>query len=302
MANAAAPPARLTTAEGLTISASTSADGDVFARFFAGYDKAFVLPNEKEDEEGFARCFALNAGEDYDRLSALYGPYSEVCLVAEEGTLEVGGANFIAMPIGADTVTANLNYIYINTNARGRGHLSRLTAGVRETLAALFPGRREILMFIEQNDPFRMSAEDYARDTAFTGLDQFDRLRIWAKLGARVVDFPYEQPPLSVDQGADDTLVYSVLGARGDSLSSCALEAHLRRFFGVSVLKGAAIEANAVASGQLTELQRGCGAGDAIALRDPAPLLRQIASRDAVAAIWPFGAPATFRAALNAAL
>lgn len=302
MANAAAPPERLVTADGLTFSSSIRADSDVFARFFAGYDKAFVLPNEKEDEEGFARCFELNFGADYERLSALYGPYSEVCLVAHDGDLEVGGANFIAMPVNANTITANLNYIYINEAARGRGYLARLVAGTRETLAALFPGRAELLLFIEQNDPFRMSAGDYARDTAFTGLDQLDRLRIWAKLGARVVDFAYEQPPLSEDQGADDTLVYSVLGARGDALSACALEMHLRRFFGVSVLKGAPLEANAVASGQLAQLNRACEAGGAVALRDPAPLLRELPSRDAITAHWPFGPPATFRAALDAPL
>jgi hypothetical protein len=298
MANAVAPPDRLVTTDGLRISTTISADRDVFARFFAGYDKAFVLPNEKEDEEGFERCFALNFGAAYDRLSVLYGPYSEVCLTAKDGVLDVGGANFIAIPTDARTVTANLNYIFINQAARGRGHFSRLVAGVRETLAALFPGRARILIFIEQNDPFRMSAEDYRRDTEFTGLDQFDRLRIWARLGARVVDFPYAQPPLSADQAADDTLVYSVLGAQGEALEACTLEAHLRRFFGVSVLKGAPLEANAVASAQLSDLRAACADGAAIALCDPSALLARIKTRADVARFWPANPPPTFRAAL----
>lgn len=296
-AQAPSPPARLVTAEGLRLSTAIDADGAVFARFFAGYDKAFVLANEKEDEEGFRRCFALNFGDDYARLSALYGPYSEVCLIAEKDGVEIGGANFIAMPIDARTISANLNYIYINQGARGRGHLARLLGGVRETLAALFPGRAQTLVFVEQNDPFRMSADDYRRDTAFTGLDQFDRLRIWAKLGARVVDFAYEQPPLSAEQDADDTLVYSVLGA--EMLSACALEAHLTRFFGVSVLKGADLASNAPAQAQLAALKAACERGEAIALRDPARLLGAIRRREDAVQRWP-SLPDSFRAALAA--
>ncbi len=295
MTHAASPPKQLITGEGLRLSTAISAEDDVFARFFAGYDKAFVLPNEKEDEEGFRRCFELNFGADYARLSGLYGAYSEVCLVAEKDGVEIGGANFIAMPIGEDSVSANLNYIYINQAARRQGHLARLVAGVRETLAALFPGRARILMFIEQNDPFRMSAEDYRRDTEFTGLDQFDRLRIWAKSGARVVDFDYAQPPLSAEQGADDTLVYSVLGV--ETLSACALEAHLTRFFGVSVLKGADIAANAPAHAQIAVLKQACARGGMIALRDPSALLGAIARREDALARWPL-LPESFRAAL----
>lgn len=300
MANAASPPDRIDTADGLTLRTAISAETEVFARFFAGYDKAFVLPNEKEDEAGFARCFALNSGEDYQRLSALYGAYSEVCLVADEGEEAIGGANFIAMPIDDDTVTANLNYIYIEAEARGRGNLSRLIEGVRETIAAIYPDHSRVLIFIEQNDPFRMSAADYKRDTSFTGLDQFDRLRIWAQRGALVVDFPYAQPPLSDDQEADDTLVYSVLGAETPALDACMLEAHLRRFFGVSVLKGAELEDNQAARSQLAGLNAACAEGGRVALLDPGRMLAALKRRADIAKVWPENRPATFRDALRA--
>lgn len=295
--NAPSPPPRINTASGLVLTTAITEKSDAFARFFAGYDQAFVLPNEKEDEEGFAQCFALNFGVDYARLSAAYGAYSEVCLVAEEGGVDVGGANFIAMPVGEDTITANLNYIYTNRSARGRGLFTRLVDGVREAVAATFPGRARVLVFIEQNDPFRMSAEDYARDTDFTGLDQFDRLRIWARRGARVVNFPYAQPPLSPDQGEDDTLVYSVLGAEGDDLSACTLAAHLRGFFGVSVLKGAALESNEAAFAQVRALEAACAAGGAVGLIDPRPLLARIGARADVDKLWPMP-PRDFRQAL----
>jgi GNAT superfamily N-acetyltransferase len=266
--------------DGLRLHVTTKGRGETFERFFAGFDRAFVLPNEKEDREGFQTCLSLNHGPDYDRLSALYGPYREVCLVAEESGQEIGGANFIAMPIPGGPVTANLNYIFVNAAMRGRGYLAKLLRAAREIALELFsPMSSTALIFIEQNDPFRMSAQDYARDTEFTGLDQLDRLRIWSRLGARVVDFPYRQPPLSASSAVDDTLLYSVLGASAPRLDACVLHAHLRLFFGVSVLKGAALSGNEAAQSQLAALEQACAAKGSIALLDPDPLLADLKVR-----------------------
>jgi hypothetical protein len=278
---------------------TTTGPDAVFDRFFAGYDKAFVLPNEKEDRDGFVVCFQMNEGAPYARLRALYGPFSEVSLVASDASGdEIGGANFIAMPSddGA-AVTANLNYIYIHAAQRRKGHFARLYEAVRETIAAIYAAP-ETLVFIEQNDPLRMSPDDYARDTSFSGLDQYDRLRIWAKLGAKVVDFSYKQPPLSADQGVDDTLLYSVLGASGDAISACLLEGHLRRFFGVSVLKGADLSANAAAHEQTAALKASCAKGERIVLLDPRALLAKVHRPADAARLWA-QAPGDFRAALR---
>jgi hypothetical protein len=289
---------RIATASGLALRATDTGEGEVFERFWAGFDKAFVLPNEKEDIAGFKACFDLNHGDAYRELSATYGPYHEVSVIAEENGVGIGGANFIAMPADAQTITANLSYIFVNEAARGKGHLGRLVSAVRETIAGLFPGHARVLVFIEQNDPFRMAEADYRRDTAFTGLDQIDRLRIWAKLGAKVVDFPYAQPPLSDDQEVDDTLVLSVLGADAPTLDACVLGGHLRRFFGVSVLKAAPLDANPAAREQVEQLRIACGAGATIDLIDPASLLARMPSREAAFALWS-PPPATFRDALR---
>jgi hypothetical protein len=289
---------RIAAANGLTLRATDRGEGEVFQKFWAGFDKAFVLPNEKEDIAGFKACFDLNHGDDYKKLSAIYGPYHEVSVIAEENGVEIGGANFIAMPANATTITANLSYIFVNEAARGKGNLGRLVAAVREMIAGLFPGHARVLVFIEQNDPFRMPEENYRRDTDFTGLDQIDRLRIWAKLGAKVVDFPYAQPPLSDDQDVDDTLLLSVLGADAPTLDACVLGSHLRRFFGVSVLKAQPLDGNPAARDQVEQLRLSCSAGGKIDLVDPAPLLARMPSRDAAFALWN-PPPATFRAALR---
>jgi len=272
----------MTATNGLQLDATLDAESPIFRTFFEGYDAAFVLPDEKEDEEGFALCLALNHGEDYRRLSARYGAFREVCAVARDRAgNRIGGINFIAAP-AEGFVCANLNYIYIDAGARGQGNFRKLVAGATELIASLFPNGGRPLVFIEQNDPIAMSAEAYQHDTSFTGLDQVDRLRIWAKAGAKVVDHAYVQPPLSAEQSADDTLVYSVLGAPGDSLSACVLSAHLARFFGISVLKGAPLEGAPAAADQIAALEAQCRAGAAIRLIDPTRALERAPNRDAM--------------------
>jgi hypothetical protein len=169
----------------------------------------------------------------------------------------------------------NLNYVFINSPTRGKGYFRRLvgdlphlalsllvttngddlpSAWIRSDYATL-PTMR-CFLFFEQNDPYRMSRQDYELDTKYTGLDQLTRIEIWGRLGARIIDFPYVQPPLTRDQCADDTLVYSVLGAQENALSPWLLHAHLERFFGISVLKGRDPFAEPTAAKQLSILDK----------------------------------------------
>jgi hypothetical protein len=263
----------------LMLLATDRGDDAVFDRFYQGYDRAFILPDEKESRDGLLACLALNHGPAHAALVARYGAFQELCLVAQApGGRFIGGANLFAVAPapGQRLVTANLNYIYVDAAARGRGHLRQLLRQIAALVARLFPAAEAsgALLFIEQNDPLLMSDEAYARDSRFTGLDQIDRLRIWARQGAKVVDFPYVQPPLSAGQAADATLVYSVLGADGDRLPASLLAHHLRGFFGVSVLKGAALADHPVARAQLELL----AAGASVPLLDPTPALAALAA------------------------
>lgn len=279
------------TASGLVLDCTIHPNSPVVERFFAGYDKAFVLPREREELAGFKACLALGAGPANEDLVARYGPFRELIAVALDQGVMVGGANFIVFPLGLDDeggrplLSANLNYLFVASDARGKGYFRRLVGAVRELMVSLFPSATgetpRLLTFIEQNDPLRMDPDDYRLDTEFTGLDQLERLRIWAKLDARVVDHPYVQPALSAEHEPDDTLVLSVLGSNGSKLQACALEAHLRRFFGISVRKGEPLEADAAATAQLTALSAACAAGADIALIDPMPLAGAVYTPDA---------------------
>jgi hypothetical protein len=268
---------------GLLIEATVSPDSPILQAFYAGYDAAFVLPNEKEEHAGFEKCLALNSGASYLRLSQLYGAFREVVLMARDASdgAVVGGANFIAFPLrrDADALSINLNYVFITAEQRRRGHFKRLVAAIGEVAAGFFePAVAQLprLIFIEQNDPVQMSAADYERDTRHAGIDQMTRIRLWTALGAKIIDFAYVQPPLSAGQAPDRTLIYAVLGVEGTALDACLLHAHLLRFFAISVLKGDDPLANPIAGAELAELEAVCRRGAAIPLLTAAGLPSQM--------------------------
>jgi len=284
---------RLTAPSGLTIEASCS-DNHVLDDFYSGYDAAFVLPDEKEDYAGFAECLALNAGDAYAQLRQRYGIFREFVLVAYDPHTDtrIGGANFITFPLAhaghTDEVllSINLNYIFTNIEVRKRGYFKRLVHDLpalafqllaitnredipptwKSAVASTTSQPPQTLIFIEQNDPFQMSAEAYQLDTQYSGLDQIDRIGIWARLGAKIIDFPYVQPPLTSHQQADQSLVYAVLGTDANLLDACFLRDHLQRFFGISVLKGRDITKIPSATEQLEALQDSCNQGKPITL------------------------------------
>lgn len=266
---------RMRTRSGLLAEGSTASDSPLLAEFFASYDRAFVLPDEKEEREGFERCLELNEGRAYDELSSRVGEYAEPIVIVRDpdsGRL-LAGANFLVAPLREPwpMLTMNLNYIFVDQAGRRGGVFSRLLADLDQIAGELFerrtPDTLPMLIFIEQNDPARMDPHAYALDTAHSGLDQVERLRIWARRGAKLIDFPYVQPPLSSEQRPDPNLLYAVLGVESESLDPRILRQHLALFFGVSVLKGRDPRTEPAAWEQLTQLDRLAREGTKIGLR-----------------------------------
>lgn len=243
---------RFQSAHGLTVLASDDSASDTFATFYEGYDRAFTLPHEKESRAGFVECLALNRGPDFHRICGSLGPFRELVMVAEVDGMAVGGANFFATPLPAcSVVTVNLNYLYVVPGSRGRGLARRMVDACRELTEWLFQGIGPVLIFLEMNDPLLLTAEQYERDSAVSGVDQFDRIVMGVRLGVRIVDFPYVQPPLSGTQEAGENLVYGLLADPPVRLTGAVLGAHLERFFAISVLKNGDVESNSQAAAQV---------------------------------------------------
>lgn len=250
--------------------------------FYPGYDQSFVIDSEKEELKGFTDCLALNMGDTYRQLSTQNGPYREYVLVAynKTGTV-VGGANFLCLllqdvPVnGKAAITINLNYLFVLPAQRGKGYLrpilkacSHLSLETLRHTKSDLETISEPIVFFEQNDPVRMSLKDYEDDSRQSGLDQIQRIAIWAKIGARIIDIPYVQPALSENQEDDHNLLYCVIcGDAATSLDPCLLKAHLERFFHISVFKNATENAaNTAANNQLSMLAKRCQQGMAIRL------------------------------------
>jgi GNAT superfamily N-acetyltransferase len=271
----------------LSIDATDRADDGVLDAFFAAYDKAFVLANEKEEIGGFRDCLALNAGATHQRLRARYGPFREVVLVArgDAGSI-VGGANFIVIQHAADAghgigFSVNLNYLFVAPEQRGKSRSRTLLAACRRLARTIADEWRKDtasrgLFFLEINDPFRLTPEQYKLDSDHAGIDQVARLAYWARMGTKVLDWPYVQPALSAEQQDDLTLTLGVLDADRGDLPASLLQWHLERFFAVSVLKGAPLHGSASAQRQVQRLQRAASGGYGVALLELTAALEQL--------------------------
>lgn len=246
---------RYAASSGTVVGATARPASPILERFMRGYDRAFVLPDEREEIEGFRRCLAMNG-----RLGR--GACEVVAVIEDaEGAL-IAGANFLAIEASGAAApvpaTVALNYVFVEAEARGRGMLRQTLAEVSALTCRVLDidaGRAMPAIFIEQNDPLKMSPAAYAADTRHSGLDQIDRLSIWARLGARIVDFDYIQPALSDDRRPDDSLVYAAIDMPGDAVPADLFAHHLDRFFHLSVLKGEPEHGEPVAERQLDALR-----------------------------------------------
>jgi hypothetical protein len=221
----------------------------------------------------------------------------------------VGGANFICYPLdteaGEPLLAMNLNYVFVLPEHRRRGNFGRILKACKQLAREAFEPRSAapkpdgipLLTFMELNDPLRLAPADYAMDTAHSGMDQLQRIRVWARKGARILDFAYVQPPLSETQAADRNLLLAVLGATGTELSACLLRDHLERFFAISVLKGVDPLRNPETQKQLKLLGEMCFQGAGVALLDSLPYLDSQESQPS--ATKPFGQDSSLRDALK---
>lgn len=268
--------------------------GPVLQQFYRGYDAAFADGDKKESYDGFVECLALNEGASYSHLQAEFGAFRELVAVLEhrEGDF-AGGVNFASFRLGSGTFSANVNYLYVSPTFRRRGNLSRLLSSVVRLTQACLGGSNDepVLIFLEVSDPFAMSDQERLADERVAGMSELDRLAAWASVGAKLIDFPYVQPPLSADQAPDTSLTYAVIGAAGITLAPDILRQHLERFFSISVLKGKPIDSSVDAQRQLAVLEQLSRRGEMVNLLDvpePAALGAMDAAADGAMTLLKF--------------
>jgi ribosomal protein S18 acetylase RimI-like enzyme len=219
--------------------------------FYALYEKAFSLAEEREPLSGFETVLAFN---QHAQVQAGFGPFYEAITIVRDYKTVIAAANYTIMSyrspqrarIGFDG-SCQLNFICVDKTVRGVGlarallnHVdTRISDVVSSETAAAAP---RVFITCEQNNPARMTQKQIETDAAAALIDPLERTRWWSKLEFSRLDFPYEQPPLSVQHQPCAYIDYYVripnedMGSRRSFQTRPLLE-HLRRFFFVCVGK-----------------------------------------------------------------
>ena len=204
----------------------TDADSCEFGRLYALYRSIFTDEDEAEDLEGIKASLAL-VGDPV--LVGRYGEFHEYWVEAVEDGEVLGGVNFTSFELPSK-VTAHINYLFASERSRHKGVGTMLLGSVREISQADY-------LFCEQNDPSLMSEAELEEDRLSTGISPDERIRWWQRRGFARLDMHYVQPPLSSDKTPAEGMSLNVCPALHESLDAAIVEAHLRRFYYISVLK-----------------------------------------------------------------
>jgi len=216
-----------------------------FEELYALYERLFPLPAEREPPEAFFEVLELNRNPKVQRE---LGPWHEAILVVQAGQ---GGPVVGGHVYGVTTSSAHAElgcaasvqaiYTFFDRSVRGRTPMSQIERELQDRASRTFEPREaptvSPLIFVEVNNPLRMSPEQIADDTAHAGIDPYRRYRHWLNSGLRPLDLSYVQPPL---RAGEDAVRYLDLfcNSKLTSVPAAVILHHLRAFISISVLKG----------------------------------------------------------------
>jgi hypothetical protein len=222
-------------------------DSPGFRDFYAMYEAAFPIADEREPPEAFDAILALNSRLP---LQQAQGPYRElvVAIRAWEGGPVIGGHVFgitTSQAHHACGIAASVQgiYTFLHPEFRGAVPIRSLANYSQEVAARVFqpvgfcPRHPPPILF-EVNNPLRMSAQEIEMDTRLSGTDPFRRYLFWRRSGFRPLEFPYVQPRLREDAQPIRYLDLFCTHGGLDSLPARLLQRHLGAFLSVSVFKG----------------------------------------------------------------
>ncbi len=218
----------------------------LFEEFFAIYEAAFPIEDEREGVEAFDAILGLNRDR---RVQDAFGPYREVVAAVRswDGGPVIGGHVFgiVSGPLHRRLgYAASIQGIYsfLHPDHRGSVPIAAFSAYCRSMATRIFghgmtsPRVAPILM--EVNNPLRMRPDEIVMDREVSGLDPSRRYGFWHRSGYSPLDVCYVQPRLRDDAEPIRYLDLFCSRDSGPSLSADLLIAHLRAFLSVSVLKG----------------------------------------------------------------
>lgn len=229
----------------LCVAPLAAGDRAAFDALYALYERLFPLSDEREPPEAFLQILALNDDADVQRR---FGPWREIVAAVRVGAdgPVVGGHVFGVTTSGAHAAygcgaSVQGIYTFFDASVRGRTPILEIKRYFQDQALRAFGLTRVMrapLVFLEVNNPLRMSAAEIAEDTARSGIDPHRRYVFWQRCGLRPLRLPYVQPRLRPDAQPVRCLDL-FCSADGPDVPAAVVAQHLRAFVSVSVLKGA---------------------------------------------------------------
>ena len=224
-----------------------SSRSSAFGPFHALYEAAFPLEDEREEIEAFDAIIALNRDLS---IQAAYGPYREVVsAIRVEPDGPVIGGHVFGIASSEDHRRAGWAasvqgiYSFVRPDRRGQVPMRSLIDYSRTTALRQFGGdgiaAQAPPIFMEVNNPLRMTDEQIVRDRESSGMDPFRRYLFWMRTGFTPLMVDYVQPRLRADA---DPIRYLDLFCSNDArpgIPAAVVLQHLHAFLSISVLKGA---------------------------------------------------------------
>ena len=229
----------------------THLDSPLFKAFYALYEAAFPIDDEREAPEALTVIQDLNLDL---AAQAEHGPYREVVIAirAWEGGPVIGGHVFgmtssDAHRVAGYSASVQAIYAFLDPRVRGRVPMRRLVDHARRLATDTFglPGFVETMpppVLLEVNNPLRMSAPEIELDTHSSGTSPFRRYLFWQRSGFSPLAFSYVQSALRGDAEPVRYLDLFCTRDSGPGLPADVLAEHLRTFVSMSVLKGVDVD------------------------------------------------------------
>ncbi len=262
----------------------SSREPELLDQLYALYALAFPLPDEREPRSAFDEILAAN--EDF-AVQRRFGPWREVVAVIREwaGGPVVGGHVFGVTTSPAHRAAgcaASVQgiYTFLHPQVRGRLPMSALRDFMQAQAQATFGGDLDWPLappvFIEVNNPLRMSAAEVELDAQSSGVDPHRRYLFWQRSGFRPLAFDYVQPALQ--PGGRAALYLDLFCSGSGPVPASLLAAHLRPFLAISVLKQRPADSDPDAEAMLAALARNEEVGFVPPERADQVLIRQRAA------------------------
>lgn len=239
----------------------TACNTPEFDQLYKIYSNAFPLEDEREPPEAFEQILQFNQDKELQRL---YGNYHEVvAAIRLNGSETIGGIVFgcsaseahidAGIPSSVQAIYAFVDAPFRKDRKNRKAHKVRKDGVVtmldivnycQRTAIELYgkPNgitKKPIILF-EVNNPLRMSEDQIAEDTLYSGINPSERYMFWQRsISSMPLNFPYVQPKLRVDSLPIHYLdLFCTTKELPQGIPAKLLLNHLKAFCSISVLKG----------------------------------------------------------------